>query len=101
MSARLWLHTCNGVRTFTSARVEHAAAFIYVQACIELAMRGLNVDQLAICIGPGGFGVPLYTAQLAAMYGPSNHRLFDPKVCDQDEELRHTFDILVVVVGRG
>lgn len=72
----------------------NAAAFRYVQACIEIAKRGLNVDQLAICIGPGGVGLSLYTAKLAAMYGPTKPRYFDPHVFYQDEELRTTVDIL-------
>ena len=34
-------------------------AFEFCQACQELARRSLNVDQLAIFVGPGGVG--LYT----------------------------------------
>ena len=33
------------------------AAHRYCQACMEMAKRGLNVDQLAIFLGPGGVGL--------------------------------------------
>ena len=49
-------------------------ALIFCQSCSELAKRGQNVDQITIVLGPGGVGLSLYTAHIAAMLGTSLHR---------------------------
>ena len=68
--------------------------FEFCQACEELARRGYNIDLITILLGPGGVGLSLFTAALAARYGPINHRYFDPNIFYQDEELRKTIQHL-------
>ena len=68
-------------RTFWAA----LPALIFCQACIALAKRGKNVNQITFFLGPGGVGLSLYTAHLAAMYGATNHRYFDPNIFFNDE----------------
>jgi hypothetical protein len=70
-------------------------AYDFCCASIELAKRGLNVDQMAIFLGPGGVGLSLYTAHIHAMYGPRNHRFFDPNIFYQDDELRKQIELFV------
>ena len=55
-------------------------AFLFCQACMALAKRGENVNQITFFLGPGGVGLSLFTAHLAAMYGTTNHRYFDPSI---------------------
>ena len=71
------------------------AAFEAGQAAQALAKRGINIDSLFTYWGPGGAGLSLFTSHLAAMYGPTNHKYFDPNVFYQDEELRKTIELLV------
>ena len=70
-------------------------AFRFGQACQALAKRGHNVDTITLYWGAGGVGLSLYTAHLHAMYGPANHKYFDPNVFYQDDELRKTIETLV------
>ena len=58
----------------------NSSALEYVHACIEYAKRGFNINELGIFLGPGGLGLSLFTAHLAAMVGPQNHCYFDPNV---------------------
>ena len=69
-------------------------ALIFCQSCLELAKRGQNVDQITIFLVPGGVGLSLYTAHIAAMLGISLHRFFDPNVFYNDDELRKTVELL-------
>ena len=64
------------------------AAFEFGKACQALAKRGHNIDALTLYWGPGGVGLSLYTAHLAAMYGERSHKFFDPNIFYHDEELR-------------
>ena len=68
--------------------------FEFCQACEELALRGHNIDQITVLLGPGGVGLSLFTAALASRYGPVNHRYFDPNIFYQDEELRKVVGLL-------
>jgi hypothetical protein len=72
----------------------NSQALVFCQACLELAKRGQNVDQITIFLGPGGVGLSLYTAHLAAMLGQSLHKYFDPNVFYDDTELRKTIELL-------
>ena len=76
-------------RTFWS----NANAFEFCQANMEMARRGHNVDQITIMLGPGGVGLSLFTAHIAAMFG-SLHRFFDPNIFYQDDELRKVVELL-------
>ena len=69
-------------------------AFRYCQACFEIAKRGMNVNEIAIFLGPGGVGLSLYSSHIAAMYGAANHKYFDPNVFYQDDELRKVIETL-------
>lgn len=69
-------------------------AFQFGQACQALAKRGLNVNQLTVYWGPGGVGLSLFSEHLHAMYGPSNHKFFDPNIFYVDEELRKQVESL-------
>jgi hypothetical protein len=73
----------------------NAAALEYVQACVEYAKRGFNINELGIFLGPGGVGLSLFTAHLAAMVGAQNHRYFDPNVFYQDDEMRKIIETLI------
>ena len=64
------------------------AAFTLGQACLALAKRGLNVNQITLYLGPGGVGLSKYTAHLEAMLGTDNHDIFDPNIFYSDDELR-------------
>lgn len=64
------------------------AAFELGQACLALAKRGLNVNQITLYLGPGGVGLSKFTAHLEAMLGTDNHDTFDPNVFYSDDELR-------------
>ena len=64
------------------------AAFQLGQACLALAKRGLNVNQITLYLGPGGVGLSKYTAHLEAMLGTDNHDIFDPNIFYSDDELR-------------
>ena len=66
--------------------------FKFGQACLALASRGLNVNQITVYWGPGGVGMSSFTAHLAAMYGDQNHVMFDPNVFYDDTELRKTVE---------
>jgi len=59
-----------------------------------LAKRGHNVDAITLYWGPGGVGMSLYSAHLHAVYGPTNHRYFDPNVFYADDELRKQIEQL-------
>ena len=72
----------------------NAKAFEFCQACLEIAKRGLNVDQICIFLGPGGVGLSLYTSHLAAMLCISSHKYFDPNVFYDNTELRKTIELL-------
>ena len=60
-------------------------AFTFCQACLALAKRGKNINQITFFLGPGGVGLSLFIAHLAAMYGSTNHRYFDPSIFYNDE----------------
>ena len=62
--------------------------FTFGQACLALATRGININYITVYWGPGGVGMSSYTAHLQAMYGASNHVLFDPNIFYEDGELR-------------
>ena len=70
-------------------------AILLVQAAQALCKRFINIDQFFMFWGPGGVGLSVYTAFLAAMYGPKNHKYFDPNIFYQDEELRKMVELLV------
>ena len=73
----------------------NASALEFCQACLGMTMRGRNVDQICIFLGPGGVGLSLYTASIAAMLGPTLHRYFDPNIFYDDNELRKTVELLL------
>ena len=60
-------------------------ALTFCQACIAMAKRGKNVNQIAFFLGPGGVGLSLFTAHLNAMYGAKNHKYFDPRIFYNDD----------------
>ena len=72
----------------------NANAFEFCQANIEMARRGLNVDQTCIFLGPSGVGLSLMTSHLAALFGSTLHKFFDPSAFYDDIELRKTIELL-------
>ena len=64
------------------------SAFEHGQACLALAKRGLNVNQITLHLGPGGVGLSKTTDHLEAMLGTDNHDTFDPNVFYSDDELK-------------
>ena len=62
------------------------AGWVCCQAALALAKRRINVDQLFMLWGPGGVGLSLITALIAAGLGPKLHKYFDPNVFYQDDE---------------
>lgn len=68
-------------RTFWAA----LPASLLCHACTALAKRGKNINQITFFLGPGGVGLSLFTAHLAAIYGATNHRYFDPNIFYNDE----------------
>lgn len=44
-------------------------AFEFGQACLALAKRGSNINQITLYLGPGGVGLSKYTSHLEAMLG--------------------------------
>ena len=70
-------------------------AFRFGQACLALATRGYNINQITVYWGPGGVGMSSYTSHLTALYGDQNHAMFDPNVFYDDSELRKTIEQLM------
>jgi hypothetical protein len=58
-----------------------------MQAGEALAKRRVNVDTFFMLLGPGGVGLSVFSAALAARYG-NYHKYVDPNIFFQDEELR-------------
>ena len=52
------------------------------------------MDQICIFLGPGGVGLSLFTAHIAAMLGTTLHKYYDPNVFYDDTELRKTIELL-------
>ena len=77
----------------------NAEGFRFGQACLVLAARGLNVNQITVYWGPGGVGMSSYTAHLSAMLGENNHVMFDPNIFYDDTELRTPLSQNIYVPG--
>ena len=73
----------------------NAAAFTCCQAAQALCKRFVNIDQFFFFWGPGGVGLSIYSAHVAAMYGQKNHKYFDPNIFYADDELRKQVELLV------
>ena len=73
----------------------NANAFRFGQACLAMASRGYNINQITVYWGPGGVGMSSYTAHLVALYGERNHAMFDPNVFYDDSELRKQIERLM------
>ncbi len=70
-------------------------AYDFGRACQALAKRGHNIHCLTLYWGPGGVGLSLYTAHLQAMYGSRNHKIFDPNIFCDDNELRKQVQLML------
>lgn len=73
----------------------NAKGFRFGQACLALAIRGCNINQITVYWGPGGVGMSSFTSHLVAMYGEHNHAMFDPNVFYDDAELRKQIERLM------
>ena len=60
----------------------------------SLARRGYNVDTLTFYKGPGGVGLSLLSAHLAAMEGDTNHKFIDPGVFIDEDKMYKNIELL-------